>query len=160
MLISPSPIRCSTIVRSDRTHTFDVFVRRLGEWWPLRPYSLSQDHVVGVTFTTQLGGRIYETRDDGSTATWGHVIVWEPPKRFAMTWDVLAGGTEVEVSFRSLGPALTRVDLEHRGWEHLSEHQLRTAVDGYRTGWAAILADFTAAAEIRTDRASRRGVPS
>ena len=149
--MSTGPIRRSTIVRSDQTHTFDVFVRKLGEWWPLQPYSLGEDQVDGVTFTPHLGGRIYETRADWSTATWGHVLVWEPPERFAMSWEVFAGGTEVEVCFRSLGLSLTSVELEHRGCERLSEQELRDAVNAYGAGWSAILAAFATAAGIDQD---------
>jgi len=150
MAMSPEPIRRSTLVRSDQAHTFDVFVRRLREWWPLQPYSLGEDRVVDVTFTQRLGGPVFETRDDGSRATWGHVTAWDPPHRLAMSWEVFVGDTEVEVTFRPLGPALTRVELEHRGWERLSEHELRAAtaaMGGYEAGWVAILAALTGAAE-------------
>jgi hypothetical protein len=33
--------------------------------------------------------------------------------------------TEVELMFTPLGPALTRVAVEHRGWEALDDAQLR-----------------------------------
>jgi hypothetical protein len=52
--------------------------------------------------------------------------------------------------FSPVGPALTRVTVEHRGWENLTEEQLAaaTGVDGgYEAGWAAILAAFAAAAD-------------
>ena len=150
MSAAPAPIHCSTLVRSGQEHTFGVFVNSIGAWWPVRPYSLGHQCVRDVTFTPELGGRVYETRDDGSTATWGHVVAWDPPFRFTMTWEVFAGGTELEVTFRPLGPALTRVELEHRGWERLSEQQVRTATaaaGGYRAGWAAILTALTTAAE-------------
>jgi hypothetical protein len=39
------PIRQSTLVRNDRAHTFEVFVRDIGAWWPARPHSLGQDRV-------------------------------------------------------------------------------------------------------------------
>ncbi len=141
----PEPIRRSTTVRSDQAHTFDVFVRTLGRWWPLVPYSLGHDAVVDVTVTPGIGGEVYETRRDGSRARWGRLTAWDPPERFAMTWEVLAGGTEVEVAFRPLGPSLTRVELEHRGWERLSAAQLRTATaaaGGYARGWELVLAAF------------------
>jgi hypothetical protein len=51
-------------------------------------------------------------------------------------------------SFTALGPALTRVTVEHRGWEALTGEQLATdcALPGgyssgaYSQGWEAILA--------------------
>ncbi len=146
--VTREPITRSTIVRSDQAHTFDVFVREIGTWWPVRPYSLGQAAVVDVTVTPGPGGRVFETHADGTTVTWGHLLAWDPPARFAMTWEVFAGGTEVEVTFRSLGPTLTRVELEHRGWERLPEEQLRTvtaAAGGYATGWSTILTAFAEA---------------
>lgn len=137
------PIRQSTVVRSNLAHTFDVFVDTLGDWWPLRPYSLGQDRVREVVFERAAGGRVYEVWTDGTDVTWGHLRAWEPPHRFVMTWGALPPGTEVELTFRGLGPALTRVAVEHRGWENLTEEQIAAAGD-YRAGWAAVLAAFPA----------------
>jgi hypothetical protein len=63
--------------------------------------------------------------------------------------------TEVELTFTSLGPALTRVAVEHRGWDALSRDQLSEdcAIPGgytsgaYRDGWATILRHFATAAQ-------------
>ena len=35
----PPPVRQSTLVRSDVAHTFEVFVRTIGVWWPTDPVS-------------------------------------------------------------------------------------------------------------------------
>jgi len=43
------PVRQSTLVRSGVDHTFDVFVRTLGVWWPRQPYSMGGDRVRDVT---------------------------------------------------------------------------------------------------------------
>jgi hypothetical protein len=139
------PIRQSTVVRSDVAHTFDAFVRTIGAWWPVQTHSMGQERVAGVVFERELGGRIYETWDDGGESTWGHVLAWDPPNGFTMTWDILPGETEVQLSFRALGPALTRVEVEHRGWERLTDEQfaqLPTARGGYSEGWKLILATF------------------
>ncbi len=72
-----------------------------------------------------------------------------------MTWTSTPAPTEVELTFTALGPALTRVTVEHRGWEALSGAQLSEdcAMPGgysggaYSEGWAAILACLAAAAE-------------
>ncbi|WP_328475538.1 SRPBCC domain-containing protein [Actinoplanes sp. NBC_00393] len=144
------PIRQSTLVRSDREHTFEVFVRDIGAWWPTRPFSQGDDKVVDVTFERRLGGRVYETWADGSTVDWGEVITWQPHERFAMTWTVLPAVTEVELQFTVLAPALTRVALEHRGWERLTEEQLAAATSvpgGYSAGWKHILDIFAKSVE-------------
>ena len=62
--------------------------------------------------------------------------------------------TEVELTFAALGPALTRVAVEHRGWEALSAEQLSWdcaqpggyASGGFDRGWATILAALASAA--------------
>jgi uncharacterized protein YndB with AHSA1/START domain len=149
------PVRQSTVVRSDLDHTFDVFVRTIGIWWPVQPFSAGQDRVRDVTVEPRAGGRVYETWQDGTTVTWGELLAWEPPERLVMTWTFTPSPTEVELTFRALGPALTRVAVEHRGWEALTEEQIAEdcALPGgysggaYATGWAHILARLAAAAQ-------------
>jgi uncharacterized protein YndB with AHSA1/START domain len=147
------PVRQSTVVRSDLNHTFEVFVRTIGTWWPVQPFSAGHDRVRDVTVEPRVGGRVYETWADGTTVTWGELLVWEPPERLVMTWTFTPAPTEVELTFRALGPALTRVAVEHRGWEALTEEQagedcrLPGGYNGgaYAAGWAQILARLAAA---------------
>lgn len=143
-----APVEQSITVRSGVEHTFDVFVRRLDEWWPTGTHSLGLERVRRVVFEEQVGGRVYEVWDDGTEDTWGTVLVFDRPHRFRITWDI-ASGTEVEVTFRALGPALTRVELEHSGWERLTVDQLAAATrrGSYHEGWTKILALFVDAAE-------------
>jgi uncharacterized protein YndB with AHSA1/START domain len=153
--LRPAPIRQATLVRGDRAHTFDTFVRTIGVWWPLKPFSAGGDRVRDVVFERRLGGRVYETWDDGTVVEWGELLAWEPPARFVLTWNQTPVVTEVEIAFAVLGPALTRVTVEHRGWERLTDEQLGAdcALPGgyrsgaYATGWARILDRLTAAAE-------------
>ena len=57
-----------------------------------------------------------------------------------------------EFSFAALGPALTRVTVEHRGWEAMTDEQLAQdcALPGgyssgaYSAGWTRILDRFAA----------------
>src|SRR4030088_2515497 len=65
------PVRQSTVVRSDLRHTFDTFVRTIGVWWPVTPFSAGQDRVRDVTFERRPGGRVYESWDDGTQVDWG-----------------------------------------------------------------------------------------
>lgn len=149
------PIRQATLVRSDQAHTFAVFVRTIGVWWPVQPFSAGHDRVREVTFEQRVGGRVYETWTEGTTVDWGEVVVWQPPTRFVMTWTSTPAPTEVELTFTALGPALTRVTVDHRGWEALSDAQLAEdcALPGgytsgaYAQGWATILARLVAATE-------------
>lgn len=109
-----------------------------------------------------MGGRVYETWQDGTMVAWGELIGWQPPDRFTMTWTCTPAPTEVELTFTALGPALTRVAVEHSGWEALGEAQLSQdcALPGgytggaYSDGWATILARLAAAAEAPRTQAS------
>jgi uncharacterized protein YndB with AHSA1/START domain len=149
------PVRQSVVVRSDRQHTFDTFVSTIGIWWPVTPFSAGRDRVRDVTFEQRQGGRVYETWQDGTEADWGQVLAWEPPERFVMSWNMTSVVTQVELTFASLGPQLTRVAVEHRGWEQLTDEQLGRdcALPGgylggaYREGWARILGCLAVATE-------------
>jgi hypothetical protein len=67
-----------------------------------------------------------------------------------MTWTGTPRPTEVEFTFVPLGPSLTRVSVEHRGWETMTEEELErdcALPGGYRSGaysagWERILGDF------------------
>jgi hypothetical protein len=149
------PVRQSTLVRSDRQHTFDTFVHTVGAWWPVSPFSAGRDQVRKITFERCTGGRVYETWQDGTEVDWGELLVWEPPKRFVMSWNQTPVLTEVELTFAELGPSLTRVAVEHRGWEALTDEELAEdcalpggyASGAYHEGWASILNCLTAAAQ-------------
>jgi hypothetical protein len=153
------PVRQATTVRSDVGHTFDTFVRTIGAWWPVVPFSRGEGRVRDVTLEQRVGGRVYETWDDGTESDWGEILAWERPAGFTMTWLLFAEPTEVELAFRPLGPALTRVTVEHRGWERLSDAQLAQDCalrGGYlggavTAGWDRILTTFASALDAQAD---------
>ena len=147
------PVRQSSVVRASTRRTFDAFVTTIGAWWPVQPFSAGKDRVRDITIEQRLGGRVYETWDDGTEVDWGTVTAWEPSRRFVMTWTGTPAPTEVEFTFAALGPALTRVSVEHRGWEALTDQQLAEdcALPGgyssgaYSAGWATIVERFACA---------------
>jgi hypothetical protein len=81
---------------------------------------------------------------------WGEVRGWEPPSGFTIRWLGTPAPTEVAFVFQQLGPRLTRVALEHRGWEALTDEQLAEdcalpggyASGAYVTGWRVVLDTF------------------
>lgn len=149
------PIRQSTVVASSAAHTFSVFTRRLAEWWPLTPFSYGGDRVRHVSVEERVGGDVSEVWDDGTTVSWGEVLEWAPPTALTMTWNITGTPTEVALRFVPLAPSLTRVDLEHRGWERLSDAELDRdcALPGgynggaFQTGWTEILGRLRTAVE-------------
>jgi hypothetical protein len=158
------PVRQSITVKSSREHTFNVFVRDIGLWWPLEPFSLGKDRIRTVTFERELGGRVFETWDDGTVREWGRVLDWRPHECFAMTWNITGTPTEVELRFTAEAERCTRVDLEHRGWEKLTEAQLSEACalpggylgGSFRAGWARILDSFTLFTESESNQRTAR----
>ena len=144
------PIRQSVLVHSDITHTFGTFVRTIGLWWPAALFSSGKEVVRDILVEERLGGRVSEIWEDGTVVVWGEILRWDPPHRFLMTWTGTPATTEVEFTFIALGLALTRVTVEHRGWETLSEAQWDQACPrpgGYAAGWELILGAFVAATE-------------
>ena len=149
--LKPPPVHQATTVRSDLTHTFETFVRTMGAWWPVVPFSNGKERVRDIVVEQRTGGRVHEVWDDGTEVDWGELLLWEPPHRFVMTWNhAEATSTEVELTFRALGPSLTRVAVEHRGWERLTPEQLRRdcalpggySTGSYSIGWERILGSF------------------
>ena len=144
------PIHQATTVRVARAAAFDGFVRTIGRWWPVQPFSAGGDRVRDVLVDGRPGGRVVETWADGTEVAWGELRVWEPSHRFVMSWTMTPAPTEVEFTFAELGPALTRVSVQHRGWEALSDEQLEQDCalprgyqgGAYEAGWARILAAF------------------
>lgn len=108
-----------------------------------------------VIFEGRVGGRCYSTQEDGSEADFGTVLVWDPPRRFVMAWQVttdwkyepdLARSSEVEVLFTPTGAGETRVELEHKHFERYGPAgaAMRDAVDT-PSGWSESLGCFAAA---------------
>jgi uncharacterized protein YndB with AHSA1/START domain len=151
--ITIAPVRKSIRVGAGRAHAFDVFTSGLGRWWP-RKATVGKPPMKTVVLEPRLGGRWYEVSEDGSEANIGRVLVWEPPQRFVVSWDLNSQwkpdtrmSSEVEVKFIADGPNATRVELEHRNFETMGAEagaSMRKDVDG---GWPGILEQFRKQAE-------------
>jgi uncharacterized protein YndB with AHSA1/START domain len=148
-----APVRKSIRVNASPAHAFDVFTSGLGRWWP-RDKGIGKMPMKAAVMEPRLGGRWYELAEDGTETNVGKIVVWEPPQRFVMTWDINSQwkpdttiGSEVEVKFIPDGANATRVELEHRKFEQMGAEQgetMRNAVDG---GWPGMLERFKNQAE-------------
>jgi uncharacterized protein YndB with AHSA1/START domain len=151
--ISIAPVRKSVRVNASQAHAFEVFTAGLGSWWPGKA-SIGKPPRKTSVLETRLGGRWYELSEDGSEADVGKVLVWEPPHRFIVSWDINSNwkpdtmvSSEVEVRFIADGSQSTVVELEHRKFEQMGAEagaSMRRDVDG---GWPGILDEFKKAAE-------------
>jgi uncharacterized protein YndB with AHSA1/START domain len=130
-------------------HAFQVFTEGLDKWW-------DSSHHLGPSERRQAllegreGGRLYEIGVDGSECDWGRVLAWEPPHRLLLAWQIDGSWqfdpnlvTEVEVLFKALGPAVTRVEVEHRDFERFGADsaQMRASLGG-SSGWQSLLDVF------------------
>ena len=154
--VTIAPVRKSIRVNARRDHAFEVFTSGLGRWWP-RKATIGKSPLKMAVMEPRLGGRWYELGEDGSQTDVGKVLVWEPPQRFVISWDINSAwqpdttvSSEVEVRFIAEGADATLVELEHREFERLGAEggaSLRKDVDG---GWPGMLAHFKRAAEAST----------
>jgi uncharacterized protein YndB with AHSA1/START domain len=128
-----------------------VFTAKMGNWWPLATHKIGAAKAVDAVIEPHVGGRWYERGDDGTTCDWGRVLVWEPPTRLILSWEIDADfrydpdlRTEVEVRFIAAGQG-TRVELEHRGLDALGPRrdEIRGLFDS-EGGWIQLLNAFAA----------------
>jgi uncharacterized protein YndB with AHSA1/START domain len=133
------PVRKSVTVARTGDEAFDIFTRGIARWWPMRPHSVSQERATSCALEPRVGGRVYETRDDGATFEWGRVTAWDPPHRLVLAWypgREPSTAQEVEITFTAV-PGGTRVDLVHRGWEAAGAGA-RDLREGYDRGWELV----------------------
>jgi Activator of Hsp90 ATPase homolog 1-like protein len=152
--IRPEPVRRSVVVRTDVERAFAAFTGRIGRWWP-RSHTIGSVPQADVILEPRPGGRWYERATDGSECEWGKVLVWDPPGRLILAWQLDANWKydpalvlEVEVTFTPVETAVTRVDLEHRNLERYGARApiVRDMIGSDR-GWLAILKSYAAEAE-------------
>ncbi|MDQ2837939.1 MAG: SRPBCC domain-containing protein [Actinomycetota bacterium] len=139
------PLRMSFEVACSVEHAFAVWTARIDAWWPA-------DHTVTgrptrVVLEAGVGGRIYECDAEGAEHDWGEVTDWRPPTRLGYLWHLggdRADASVVEINFAAVDPAVTRVEIEHRGWEKLGE-AARIWRARNQLGWDSLLPHYLTA---------------
>jgi uncharacterized protein YndB with AHSA1/START domain len=103
-----------------------------------------------VTIEPRVGGRWAEVGRSGAEYSWGRVLVWEPPSRVVLAWQLDTQWeyaadleTEVEVRFVPVDEEHTRVQLEHRSLEAYGSDaaEMRRAFDS-PDGWNGLLGRY------------------
>jgi uncharacterized protein YndB with AHSA1/START domain len=149
-------VRRSVTVAAPADRAFAVFTEGFDGWWPVE-YHIGASMPQVRTMEPAEGGRWYERAADGTECDWGRVLAWEPPHRLLLAWQIdghwqydpdPARASEVEVRFVPEGPATTRVELEHRGFERHGDswESVFTGVAG-DGGWGGILQRYAATAQ-------------
>jgi len=148
-----TPVRKSVTVRATPAQAFAIFTDDFDSWWP-RSHHIGRSPMKKAFVEGRGGGRCYTLQEDGTECDWGTVLVWEPPRRLVLAWQIganwqyepdLAKSSEVEVMFAALDDGRTRVDLEHRFLERMGPagDAMRVAVDS-PNGWPGTLALYAA----------------
>jgi uncharacterized protein YndB with AHSA1/START domain len=143
------PIRKQIMVEAPQERAFRVFTQNIDSWWP-REHHIGKAELKSAMLEPRSGGRWYEVGVDGSECEWGKVLVWEPPQRLVLAWQITSEWqydakfvTEVEVRFTAEGPKRTRVDFEHRNFERFGDaaQKQREMMDS-EGGWGRTLLEF------------------
>lgn len=146
--ISPASVRKTLVVPTNLAAAFDAFAHRMHEWSP-QSHSLTGSRT-NIIIEPRVGGRWYETGENGTEADWGKVLAWHPPHRMVLAWQLNARFrfdpgfvTEVEIRFEPLGEASTRVEFEHRNLERYGEAapDVVKSLDG-EDGWGGSLQNY------------------
>ena len=151
--IMPAPVRKSLRVSASQERAFTEFTAGIGRWWP-KSHHIGTAEMDTLVIEPREDGRWYERGVDGTECEVGKVLVWEPPARLVLCWQLNAEFkfdpdliTEVEVRFIREDEKSTRVELEHRNLERLGERAdaLRQQIDAPE-GWSGILQLFAQSA--------------
>jgi uncharacterized protein YndB with AHSA1/START domain len=137
-------IHKSVTVKAAVEQAFKAFTDEITAWWPLATHSYGGEKATEAVFEGRNGGRVYERQKDGTEADWAEVVAWEPPQRFVLEWKICPSEVEVRFTYESEG--VTRVDLEHRGWERAGENAEKMR-ENYAGGWDVVLRTFVAKAD-------------
>ena len=141
-----APLRMAFEVDCSAEHAFAVWTSGIGTWWPA-DHTVTGADDLAVVMQSGVGGRIYERTPDGTEHDWGEVTVWNPPSRLVYLWHLRrdrCDATEVEIRFLAGDSGMTRIEIEHRGWERLGSAAGQWR-DQNRAGWVSLLPHYQAA---------------
>lgn len=122
------PVRVDVTVDVPAERAFRVFVEKFDLIKPREHNLLAPEAIAETVFEPRVGGHVYDRGVQGSVCRWARVLVFDPPRRLVISWDISPSwqleadpsrASEVEVLFVPEGPGRTRVELEHR---HLERH--------------------------------------
>jgi uncharacterized protein YndB with AHSA1/START domain len=154
-------VRKTVIVAAPVAIAFEVFTAQIESWWPMASHHIGSADCQAVVIEPRAGGRWYERGVDGVECVWGQVLLWEPPRRVVLVWQLSAQfrydpslQTEVDVRFTVIDDKTTRVELEHRCLEMYGDdaQAMRDTFDS-PTGWNGMLEHY---ARVTSELASQR----
>ena len=156
-------VRKSVTVTATPEIAFEIFTADFDSWWP-RTHHLGKTPMTRSVIEPHKGGRCYTEHEDGAEVQWGTVMVWEPPQRVVLAWQIaadwkcepdLSKASEVDIRFTPVAGGKTRVDLEHRNFERMTTgaEAMRAGVSA-EGGWGSLLQMFAERVDVVTARRS------
>ncbi len=141
------PVRKRITVAANQSRTFEVFTQHMARWWA-KSHSINQSPIEEIVIEPEVGGRWFERGTDGSECQWGSVLLWEPPTRVVLSWQITQAWqfdpslvTEVDVRFIAEGDNTT-VELEHRLDGYGAAAAQMSGIFESAQGWQLLLSDF------------------
>ena len=144
-----APVVKSVSVKAAPKRAFELFTGEMGRWWPARK-QIGKSPFVAIVVEPRPGGRWFERDAEDAECEWGKVLVWEPPTRALLGWQLNSRFaydpeflTEVELTFAPAAGGGSIVTVEHRNLERYGDDAEKIAglLGG---GWPTCLAEFTA----------------
>ncbi|MFB9264403.1 SRPBCC family protein [Bradyrhizobium erythrophlei] len=153
--VAIAPVRKTVRVKAPIDHAFEVFTSGLTRWWP-HDHGVGKKPIQKVLMEPRLGGRWLEISEDGTETSVATIIVWEPPHRVVLVWQInaqwkpdVAMKSEVDVRFIAHGAGATEVELLHHKFETMGVEggtSMRNDVD---RGWPGLMERFVREAELQ-----------
>jgi uncharacterized protein YndB with AHSA1/START domain len=142
-----APIRHAVTVKAAPDKAFALFAGQMERWWPVGR-TVGQKPHVAIIIEPRPEGRWFERDADGNETQWGKVLVWEPPTRLLLGWQLNSSWTydpglltEVELTFVAEPGGGTKVSLEHRDLERFGVDAEKVA-GLIGNGWPTLMGQF------------------
>ena len=149
-------VRKELMINASQRRASQAFTEQMDLWWP-RAHHIGKSEMKEAVLETKPGGRWYKVGVDGTECNWGKVLVWNPPHKVVLAWQITAEFqydpnflTEVEVNFIEKGPKLTSFTLEHRNIEKfgVQAQEIWSMFDS-EGGWTGMIKSFATIAETK-----------
>jgi uncharacterized protein YndB with AHSA1/START domain len=143
------PVKREILVAAGQAKAFQAWTTHHDAWYPRR-HHIGKSPMKQAVLECKPGGRWYEIGEDGAECEWGKVLIWEPPRRLILAWQVNGQWqydpgfvTEVEVNFIPKEGGKTLVTLEHRNLGRFGDvaEEIRKSI-GADEGWGAFMTAF------------------